>query len=186
MEANTTHTHALAGGRVNGSRGLRGRLTALVSSRRGGLAFNGQGADQASARIDHYLRDSNAVVLHHRHLPGVRRDISHLVVGPAGVTVVDSRHYKASTRARSELAKSVLAQVDAVRELLVDTRYAKVPIEAAVARNRVEGPRVLQGLNTPRIIVSGTRTIAKEARRGGPMDVGRVRALAAYLNNALD
>jgi hypothetical protein len=137
------------------------------------------------------------MVLHHRHLPGERREISHLVVGPAGVTVVDSHDYRASrvkfdggsmrgsNRKRANLLQPVLFQVEAVRELLADTPYANVPIEAAVAQRKVAGARVLQGLNPPRIIVCGPRTIAAEASRKGPLTPRRVRSLAAYLDEVL-
>lgn len=198
MEANTSHTPAVAGGRIDRRTGLRGRVAALVSpKRRNGKVPNGRAVDEATARIDHYLRDSNAVALHHRHLPASRMEISHLVVGPSGVTVVDSSHYKASrfklddtlrgpVRTRGGLVKPVLAQVEAVREILADTPYASVPIEAALARQKVAGARVFQGLNTPRVIVCGARTIAAEASRKGAMTPTRVRAIASYLDSALD
>ena len=153
--------------------------------------------DEPTARIDHYVRDSKAVVLHHRHLPGNGSEISHLIVGPCGVTVVDSRTYEApsaklersplrgSARRRSDLVKPVLAQVDAVRDLLADTPFADVPIEAALARRKVVGARVLQGLNAPRVIVCGARTIAGEASREGPVTARHVKVLAAYLDNVL-
>jgi len=185
VEANTLHTHAVAGQAHEGA--------SLPWSPR-----NGYVEDEATARIDRYLSDSKALALHRRRLPGIRRDVSHLVVGPAGVTVVDSHGYvtspikfdwgdlRGSARRRSKRLKAVLSQVEAVRELLADTPYAKVPIEAAIVQRKVTGARVLQGLNTPRIIVCGPRTIAHEASRKGPLSATRVRALAAYLNSALD
>jgi hypothetical protein len=198
VEANTSHSHVATGGRLTGRSGLRGRLTALLGAQRGGKARNGGASDESTVRFDRYLRDSKAVVLHHRRLPGTRTEISHLVVGPSGVTVVDSSRYKvsqvsleghgrrSSVRARSNLAGPVLDQVDAVRALLADTPYAAVPIEAAVARSRVEGPRVLQGLNAPRVIVSGVRTIAVEASRKGELSARRVTSLAHFLDDALE
>ena len=199
MEANTTHTPGGAGGRLNGRSGLRGRLAALVASprRNGAEASNGKVTDEATARFDHYLRDSRALVLHHRRISGARSEINHLIVGPAGITVVDSRRYRApgvrlesragrAVRARSDLAKPVLAQVEEVRELLAGTPYAGVPIDAALARGKVEGPRVLQGLNTPRVIVSGVRTIAVEASRDGELPPQRVKTLAQFLDDALE
>jgi hypothetical protein len=199
VEANTSHTHAVAGDQVDPGHGLRARLDSLVSPRRrdGEGAANGRAKDETTALLDHYLRDSRAVALHHRHLPGSRREISHLVVGPAGITVVDSHGYagspvkfdggtlRGSARKRSKLLNPVLAQVDAVRKLLVDTPYADVPIEAAMAQRKVSGARVLQGLNTTRIIVCGPRTIAVEASRNGTLAPSRVRSLAAYLDEVL-
>jgi hypothetical protein len=199
VEANTTHNPAVTGGRLNGRSGLRARLVGLVGSPKGDAvrSSNGKG-DEATTRFDRCLRDSRAVVLHHRRLPGSRTEISHLIVGPAGITVVDSGRYKVSgvrldgrgarrtARARSDLAKKVLTQAQGVRELLADTRYAAVPIDAALARERVEGPRVLQSLNAPRVIVSGVRTIASEASRDGDLDAQRVKTLLRFLDEALD
>ena len=178
MEANATHVPGPTVGRP----GSRNRLT----------------ADEATDRIDRYLSDSRAVVLHHRRVPGSRARISHLVVGPAGLTLVDSHHYKVpgvkidargprrTAQARSDLVKPVLDQVEEVRELLAGTPYAGVPIDGALARSGDEGPRVLQDLNSPRVIVSGVRTIATEAGRDGDMDPGRVQALAQLLDDALE
>jgi nuclease-like protein len=196
VEANTSHTHVAA--QVDGHSGVLERLTSVVASQsRGGRSRSRRSGDLATARLDHYLRDSRAVVLHYRHLPGDRRGISHLIVGPAGVTVVDSHRYKTSpikfdgrslrgsTRKYTNQLKAVLSQVEAVRRLLSDTPYAKVPIEAAVAQRKVSGARVLQGINSPRVIVCGTRTIAGEASRQGPLSTRRVRGLAAYLDDVL-
>ena len=144
MEANTTRTST--GGL------LRGRLRGLVSA---GHARSGKAAprrkDEPAVRLDSYLRDSRARVFHHRHLPGEKREISHLIVGPAGVTVVDSRHYsdgrarvgrgalKVGRRNRTDLIEELLGQVAGVRELLADTPYADVQVEAALAWREVEG-----------------------------------------------
>lgn len=197
MEANTSHTPAVAGGRVDGRAGLRGRVAGLVSLKQRNGVSNARAVDEATSRLDQYLRGSRAVVLHHRRLPGDRREISHLVVGPAGVTVIDSHGYEASPvkfdggsvrgskRKRANLLQPVLSQVDAVRELLTDTPYANVPIEAAMAQRKVAGARVLQGLNSPRIIVCGPRSIAAEASRKGKLTPRRVRSLAAYLDEVL-
>jgi hypothetical protein len=187
VEANTTRTRAVPVGRPR--RGLRHRMASLGA--------NGKVKDEPTARIDRYLDESKAVVLHHRHLAD-GSEISHLIVGPCGVTVVDSGGYTGSSsrldrdilgssvKRRSALVRSVLAQVDSIRDLLADTPYAKVPIEAALARRKVVGARVLQGLNTPRVIVCGARTIVGEATRKGPVTPRRVKSLAAYLDEVLD
>ena len=45
---------------------------------------------------------------------------------------------------------------------------------------------MLQGLNTPRVIVSGVRTIAVEASRDGELPPQRVKTLAQFLDDALE
>jgi hypothetical protein len=202
VEANTTHTHGVADRLAEDARpGLRGRLTGLVS-RSGGRdevgKYGGRAKlDDAGARLEHYLSGSNSVVLHRRRLPGRKRRISHLVIGPAGITVVDSRHYKArranledgtirvGVRRRADLINGVVAQVEAVHHLLTDTPFSNVPVEAALARRKVRGVPILQTVNGPRVIVCGTRRIAGEASRPGPLSASQVKALAAYLDGAL-
>jgi Nuclease-related domain len=177
----------------------RQRMSALVLPKQNGAgSANGKVKDEPTARIDRYLDESKAVVLHHRHVPADGSEISHLIVGPCGVTVVDSSTYNSSSsrlerdvlggsaKRRSALVKRVLAQVGTVRELLAGTPYAAVPVEAAMARRKVVGARVLQGINTPRVIVCGARTIVGEASRRGSVTPRRVKALAAYLDEVLD
>jgi hypothetical protein len=148
-----------------------------------------------AARLDHYLPRDKAVVLHHRRLPSSGAEISHLIVGPAGVTVVDSRKYagrrvrlngavRIGLRDRSDLIDRLVAQANGVRELLAGTPYADVPVEAALARRKVEGVPIVPNPDT-RIIVCGTRRIAGEASRPGPLSRNRVNALAAYLDRDL-
>lgn len=191
MEANTTNTST--DGLARGS--VRARLAGLVQpgQRRSRKASPGR-TNEPGRRLDHYLRDSHARVLHHCLLPGEKDEISHLIVGPAGVTVVDSSHYMSGKarigdgvlsvrrRRRSDQVGGVLRQLDAVRQLLADTPYSDVPLEAAIAYSRVDGPPVLR--DAPRIMVCGTRRIAGEASRPGPLTKRRVTALAAYLDDA--
>jgi hypothetical protein len=192
VEANTTHTSN--DGLVRG--GLRGRLAGLVNTRQGaGKAVSKRG-DEPKRRLDHYLEDSRARVLHDCRLPGNRGEVSHLIVGPAGVTVVDSRHYSAGRarvgqgalrvgrRNRTDLVKSVIEQAAAVRELLADTPYSEVEVEGAIALREVEGLPTLHSLNGPRIMICGTRRIAGEASRPGPLSKRRVTGLTGYLENA--
>jgi hypothetical protein len=179
--------------------GFLGRLAAFVPRAEPDAngASNREG-DDATVRLERYLRGSKAVALHHCRLPGRRRrEISHLIVGPAGVTVVDSSHYngrkakleggklKVGKRNRTDLVKRVLNQANAVRELLADTPYADVAVEAALAWKRVEGVPIIQYVGGPRLVVCGTRRIAGEASRPGPLPDGTVDGLASYLAGQL-
>lgn len=180
--------------------GLRGRLAGFVprAEPHGDGNPNASGGDDATVRLERYLRGSDAVALHHCRLAGRRRrEISHLIVGPAGVTVVDSSHYKGrkakledgelhvGKRNRTDLIKRVLNQADAVRELLADTPYADVGVEAALAWKKVEGVPIIQYVGGPRLVVCGTRRIAGEASRPGPLPPRKVDALASYLAGQL-
>jgi hypothetical protein len=193
VEANTSQT---------GAEGLRGRLAGLVSAgdtrRREAAAKKPRrkGNDPA-LRLDRYLSDSRARVLHHCRLPGTRSEIGHLIVGPAAVTVVDSSHYgdgrarvgrgslKIGRRNRRDLVDQLLTQAKGVRELLADTPYSDVEVEAALALREVEGLPTLHSFNAPRIMICGTRKIAGEASRRGPLSSRRVNALASFLERTL-
>jgi hypothetical protein len=51
-----------------------------------------QGEETVGRRLDRVERPG-LIVLHDRRIPGSRRNIDHLVVGPAGVWVVDAKNY---------------------------------------------------------------------------------------------
>jgi hypothetical protein len=198
MEAKASRNPGVIGGRRTG---LRERLSAFVPARRengNGHASNGHvSPDDPTARLDEYLSDTDAVALHRLRLPNGGGELTHLVVGPAGVTVVDSRNYRSGRakvghgglrvgrRNRSDLIKEVLGQVDSVESLLNDTPYEDVHVEAALAWREVEGLPILHTFNAPRVLVCGTRKIAREAARPGPLTPRKVDALASYLRGEL-
>lgn len=85
-------------------------------------------------------------VLHDRRVPGSKANIDHIVVGPAGVFVVDAKKYEGSIetvdkgswlrsdwrlyvagRDRTTLVDGVLGQVEVVRNVLGD-EFASVPV----------------------------------------------------------
>jgi hypothetical protein len=165
-----------------------------VESKSGdGARQNGKATGDVGARLEHYLGGSQAVVLHQRDLPRKLRKIDHIVVGSAGITVVDSRHYRSpkarftgrelrvGKRDRTDLIEGVLEQADTVRDLLAGTPYADVTIEAALALGSVRGHPLVTTLDGRSLIVWGTGFIAKEASRPGPLSGEDVQALASYL-----
>lgn len=108
-------------------------------------------------------------VLHDRHAPGRRANIDHLVVGPAGVFVVDAKKYKGrlevrdrgtfwnpdhrlyvAGRERSHLLDGVLGQAALVRSVL-GPAYTHVPVHAALCFIGAEWDRLrakqLQGVS---------------------------------------
>lgn len=85
-------------------------------------------------------------VLHDRRVPGSKANIDHIVVGPAGVFVIDAKKYEGSIeivdkgswhrtdwrlyvagRDRTKLVDGVLGQVEVVRKVLGD-EFASVPV----------------------------------------------------------
>jgi hypothetical protein len=151
----------------------------------------------AGSRLEHYLRGSDALLFHQRRLPGKLRKINHIVVGPAGITVIDSRHYRCrkarfnggqlwiGKRDRTGLVDRVLDQAAAVRELLGGTRYAGMKVEAALALGNVRGQPVVTTRDGRSLIVWGTGVIAETASRPGPLSADEVNGLACYLAGEL-
>ena len=198
MEANSQTTGV--GDLVESARpGLRRRLAALLpagSVNRAGRARK-RTLDHTALKLEEQLFATEAVVLHHRQLPGEAGAISHLIIAPSGITLVDARNYtsgrarvghggiRVGRRNRSELIHGVIVQAEALHEMLADTPYAEVPVEAALAWRDVEGLPILHSFGAPRVLVCGTRKIAREAARPGPLSRRRVNALAAYLGDQL-
>jgi hypothetical protein len=153
--------------------------------------------DDPAARLDEYLLGSRAFALHGLRLPNGGGELSHLVIGPAGITVIDSRNYgsrrakvghrglRVGRRNRSDLVKQILGQVDSVRSVLADTPFADVPVEAALAWRQVEGLPILHTFNAPRVVICGNRRIAHEAARPGPLSPHKVDVLGSYLRRVL-
>ncbi len=186
MEATTAfNPNAVAHRRV----GLRERLAAFLPG------MDEVGSD-AGVRLERYLRGSDAIVLHRCRVPGKRGKISHVVVGPAGITVVDSRNYngrratvrggqlRVGNRDRVDLIDGVLDNAARVQSLLADSPYAGVDVNAALAWGSVEGSRSIESVDG-RVTVWGTGRIAGEASRPGPLSSREVEALASYLAGEL-
>jgi len=111
--------HAAANGRVNGS--------------------------EVGVRLRGYLRSSQATVLHHLQLPGDRARSTTSSSAPpespsstAGITAAarpSSRRVSFASAAGTApaLIEEVLDQAAAVRDLLSDSRYSDVRVDAAIA-----------------------------------------------------
>lgn len=197
MEAKAAHN---GGALAHRGSTFRERLAAFlprmepVANGNGRAAAGGRvnGSD-AGVRLEAYLRGSQATVLHHLQLPGEAVEIDHLVIGPAGVTVVDSQHYNAGkakfeggrlrigNRNRTSVIDDVVDQADSVRELLSGTRFSDVRVESAIAVSKVGGVPTVPSSGGHRVIVWGTGLIAREASRPGPLSRRRVGALASRL-----
>ena len=170
---------------------LRERFRGAVRNGRNGAA-PAISVSGPSAKLERCLQGTGAVALHGVPLPSGSR-IDSLIVGPAGMTVVDTSHYtskrahvsprglRIGRRNRSDLIYGVLGQVAELREIFDDTAYAGVPIEAALVLSDVEGIPVIETFKHPRILIWGTSWVAHQASRPGPLAQRQVDALAAYI-----
>ena len=80
-----------------------------------GRWLRGSAGEQATAALLDRLPRHRWTVLHDRALPGTRANVDHVVIGPTGVWVVDSKAYRAPLRVRrgQVWAGAVLAAGDA-------------------------------------------------------------------------
>jgi hypothetical protein len=175
--------------------GIRERLGGLAGAANGTAAA--LDPNHPSAKLDRYLENTSAVALHRLRLPAGDR-VDSLIVGPAGITVVDTSHYrakrvcvhpnaaiKAGRRNRSDWVYAALDQVTELREVLAGTRYESVPVEAALVLGEVTGVPVIESFSHPRILTWGTRWVAQEASRPGPIPDRVVASLATLLRAEL-
>jgi hypothetical protein len=177
----------------NGNGNGNGKAASRRAASRGTPARAKTNGSDAGTRLEGYLQGSQATILHHLQLPENEGEIDHLVVGPAGITIVDGRYYKRGKAKfekgqlrigrhnRTAVVKEVLDQAAAVREMLAKTRYSDVRVEAAIAVGQAGGVPTIGTQDGRRVIVWGTGLIAREASRPGPLSRRRVSNLATRL-----
>ncbi|HSS09069.1 MAG TPA: nuclease-related domain-containing protein [Acidimicrobiales bacterium] len=113
------------------------------------------------------------VVLHDRRLPGVRANVDHLVIGPTGVWVVDSKAYRARLRIRRGQVwaggyhvptTQAAWEAERVEHLLGMSVQALVAVHADGLRRRgkvVGGVRVLPATRLGRRLRRGRRVLTR-------------------------
>jgi hypothetical protein len=142
------------------------------------------------------MQGRDVVVLHDRHVPGRRANIDHLAIGPAGITVIDSKNYKGKVAIRAgklfvnghnrtKLVYGAKHQCDVVRTALANSSFAGVPIDAALAWVDADGLPLLRTLRLDGVLIDGMRRIVKHASRPGPLSIAEIDQLAALLNDEL-
>lgn len=144
--------------------------------------------------------------LHDRRVPGSRANIDHVVIGPAGVYVVDAKRYKnakiairrtgglfsavreqltVAGRDKTKLATNMQWQVDAVRAALAtSTEFAEVPIVAALCFIDAEFP-FFGTLEISGVRVKGLGGTARLVSSDGPFDAAARDRLARHLAERL-
>ena len=125
----------------------------------------GAAGERRTARLLNPLERHGWVVLHDLAVPGSRANIDHLVIGPGGVFVIDSKHYRGRLlldgsgrlwHGRYPLAPTLHAmdfEADRAAQVLPDPGVAVVPIVA------VHGAQVPWG----KVVVGGVPVVT--ARR---------------------
>jgi hypothetical protein len=153
--------------------GLRFRPSADAVAWRRGAA-----RERRTARLLGPLERHGWAVLHDLAVPGSQANIDHLVIGPGGVFVIDSKHYRGRLQldgsgrlwhGRYPLAptlRTVDFEADRAAQVLVDPGVVVLPVVA------VHGAQVPRG----KVVMDGVPVVA--ARRLPSM----LRALPAVLS----
>jgi hypothetical protein len=151
------------------------------------------------------LTRDDIIVLHDRKVPGSRGNIDHLVIGPAGVHVVDAKLYKGDVRIkdvgslfkrddrlyvgghdRSKLADAMAWQVEAVKRVLCDKAVPVLPVLCFID---AEWPSFGVPGQFRGVLIEGQRSIRSRVSAKGPLDrealVGIATRLAAALPAAV-
>jgi hypothetical protein len=142
----------------------------------------GAEGERATAALLERLPARKWVVLHDRRVPGSRANIDHLVVGPTGVWVVDTKALRAEVRAgwRSVRVGDGFLDVEPAAweaEVVADRLGVVVTPVVAVHGPRVALPRRGRRCRGVRVVPAGAlvRRLSKGRRR---LRRAQVRALA--------
>jgi len=148
--------------------------------------LRGAAGEAATARLLATL-PARFVVLHDRRVPGSRANIDHLIIGPTGVWVVDSKAYRAPLRVRRGavwagdyrvVTSSAAWEAQRVAALLRVHVAAVVAIHGAGLRRRgavVGDVRIFPAWRLCRVLCRGPRFLTRR----------EVAALAADADRAL-
>ena len=139
-----------------------------------------QGAEGERALAEALAGVEGIQVLHDRRMPGGRGNIDHIVVGPAGVFVVDAKLYEGQIRIRdvggffkrddrlyvgrwdcSQLADKVVSQLHAVDEVLRAAGAQMPPTAAVLCFVRGEWPLIFPPSSFRGVRLEGTNSIKK-------------------------
>ena len=148
----------------------------------------------------------SVVALHDRRVPRSRANIDHIVVGPAGVYVVDAKHYKGASlsirrsggflspvreqlivagRDRTKLATAMDWQVAAVRTALeASSDFAETPVVAVLCFVDAQFP-LFGKLQINGVQIRGLGGTAKLVTTAGPLDEAARGRLARQLAEGL-
>ena len=158
-------------------------------------ARGAEGEVKLARKLEKWTAEHGVVLLHDRRMPASRGNIDHIAIGPSGVTVIDAKRYRGRIavehrggllRARTEhlrvggreqtkLVDGVLAQAEAVRQVLEGSEHDGVTVRAALCF--VDGDWPLLGrLEVRGVPILPPRHAAKLCRAEGPLDPSAGRA----------
>jgi hypothetical protein len=186
-------------------RGRPGASADGEGERRGAASWlqGAAGERKLGAELDK-LRNEGFAVLHDRRIPGRRANIDHVVIGPAGIFVIDTKAYTGKIerrddgwlfrrqarlyvggRNRTRLVTAMARQVEAVRKALGSSPAGDprvIPVVCFVdSRWGLLAPPLVFG----DVRVLWPRALGKLLRNGGTLSVDRIAQIERRLAVAL-
>jgi hypothetical protein len=164
------------------------------------------GEERVGARLAELLADTEVKLLHDRRMPGRgAANIDHVAIGPGGITVIDTKNYRGKVRTerigglfterrtvlmiagrdRTHLIDSVERQIAAVRTIAERLSAQPIDIRGALCFANPDGLPLLRSQSARDILMDGTRSVAKLARRRGTLDNAAISVLYQGLSSAL-
>jgi hypothetical protein len=149
-------------------------------------SIGADGEAKIGARLETFIGD-RGVVLHDRARPRGRGNIDHLVIGPAGVFVVDAKSYRGKVERRMVgplfdrspalfiAGRNQTKLVEGAQRQLADVRAcvgSRAPCRAALCLTRVEWPALVGPFSIGDVWVGWAKK-AGEARASGRCPVAR-------------
>ena len=152
-------------------------------------ARGAEGEATLARNLERWTADHGVVLLHDRRMPRGRGNIDHLAVGPSGVKVIDAKRYRGGIdverrggllrartehlivggRERTKLIDGVIAQAEAVRQVLAAGPHATAPVQAVLCF--IDGDWPLLGrLEIRGVPVLPPRRVSKLCAADGPLD----------------
>lgn len=134
-------------------------------------------------------------LLHDRRIPGTRRNIDHIVVGPGGVFVIESKRMQGKLRVRGDevfvagrrrpMVREVLDEVAAVKAALASGGMAEIPVRPILFIQKADPPWFLgKPVGIP-IEVGGRGLRRQITSASSVLDASQVDAVAGLLDARL-
>ena len=175
-----------------------GALLAITGERQStrAWAIGAQGEQKLAAAL---AKVPNVIALHDRRVPGTRGNIDHLVIAPAGLFVVDAKHYEGKLEVRgglfgtqrslyvgsrdcSKLADNMGWQVKAVEALLARNEVT-LPVTPVLSFIGVEWPLLFRPDSFRGVALARPRSIGKLITATQALDAAAIDQLASLLAN---
>jgi hypothetical protein len=164
------------------------------------------GDNVRQALLEKRLRGTACGTLHRRQFPDGSGKFDYVVIGPGGVTVIDSKNIAGTVRVRAigigrfrheqlivnghnrpELIDGVLEQVAALEEVL---SHIEPPLQLSVAGaicwTDTDGIPLFGTLSVRGVGVFHPRRLAKFVNRPGDLDLFQIQFVADYLDQVLE